>query len=45
MYALIHNAGGGSVAPTELMDLDKFRLEAPLQTMVDAITAKRFATS
>ena len=27
LYALINNAGGGSVAPVELMDLDKFRVE------------------
>ena len=27
LYALINNAGGGSVAPVELMDLDQFRVE------------------
>jgi NAD(P)-dependent dehydrogenase (short-subunit alcohol dehydrogenase family) len=27
LYALINNAGGGSVAPIELMDLDKFQIE------------------
>ncbi len=27
LYALINNAGGGTVAPVELMDLDKFQLE------------------
>jgi NAD(P)-dependent dehydrogenase (short-subunit alcohol dehydrogenase family) len=27
LYALINNAGGGSVAPIELLDLDKFRIE------------------
>jgi NAD(P)-dependent dehydrogenase (short-subunit alcohol dehydrogenase family) len=32
LYALINNAGGGEVAPIELMDLDKFRIE--LQTRV-----------
>jgi NAD(P)-dependent dehydrogenase (short-subunit alcohol dehydrogenase family) len=32
LYALIHNAGGGAVAPVELMDLDAFRAE--LQTRV-----------
>lgn len=32
LYALINNAGGGSPAPIELMDLDKFQVE--LQTRV-----------
>jgi NAD(P)-dependent dehydrogenase (short-subunit alcohol dehydrogenase family) len=32
LYALINNAGGGSVAPVELLDLDKFRIE--LETRV-----------
>jgi NAD(P)-dependent dehydrogenase (short-subunit alcohol dehydrogenase family) len=32
LYALINNAGGGQVAPIELMDLDRFRIE--LQTRV-----------
>jgi NAD(P)-dependent dehydrogenase (short-subunit alcohol dehydrogenase family) len=32
LYALINNAGGGEVAPIELMSLDKFRIE--LQTRV-----------
>jgi NAD(P)-dependent dehydrogenase (short-subunit alcohol dehydrogenase family) len=32
LYALVNNAGGGFVAPIELMDLDKFRLE--LETRV-----------
>lgn len=27
LYALVNNAGGGSIAPLELMDLDKFDLE------------------
>ena len=27
MYAVVNNAGGGSVAPIELMDLEKFRIE------------------
>ena len=27
LYALINNAGGGSVAPVELMNLDQFRVE------------------
>jgi len=27
LYALINNAGGGTVAPVELMDLDKFQIE------------------
>ncbi len=27
LYALINNAGGGTVAPIELMDLDKFQIE------------------
>jgi hypothetical protein len=27
LYAIVNNAGGGSVAPIELMDLDKFRIE------------------
>jgi NAD(P)-dependent dehydrogenase (short-subunit alcohol dehydrogenase family) len=27
LYAIVNNAGGGSVAPIELMDLDKFRVE------------------
>lgn len=32
LYALVNNAGGGEVAPIELMNLDKFRIE--LQTRV-----------
>jgi NAD(P)-dependent dehydrogenase (short-subunit alcohol dehydrogenase family) len=32
LYALINNAGGGSIAPIELMDLDSFRTE--LETRV-----------
>ena len=27
LYAIVNNAGGSSVAPVELMDLDKFRTE------------------
>jgi NAD(P)-dependent dehydrogenase (short-subunit alcohol dehydrogenase family) len=27
LYAIVNNAGGGSVAPIELMDLDKLRIE------------------
>ncbi|MBE0691195.1 MAG: SDR family NAD(P)-dependent oxidoreductase [Anaerolineae bacterium] len=27
LYAIVNNAGGGGVAPIELMDLDKFRLD------------------
>lgn len=27
LYAIVNNAGGGSVAPIELMDLDNFRIE------------------
>ncbi len=27
LYALVNNAGGGSIAPIELMDLDKFAIE------------------
>jgi NAD(P)-dependent dehydrogenase (short-subunit alcohol dehydrogenase family) len=32
LYALVNNAGGGSPAPIELMDLDKFQIE--LQTRI-----------
>jgi NAD(P)-dependent dehydrogenase (short-subunit alcohol dehydrogenase family) len=32
LYALVNNAGGGEVAPIELMNLDRFRIE--LQTRV-----------
>jgi NAD(P)-dependent dehydrogenase (short-subunit alcohol dehydrogenase family) len=28
LYAIVNNAGGGSIAPIELMDIAKFRLEA-----------------
>src|SRR5579859_7419102 len=27
LYAIVNNAGGGEVAPIELMDLDKYRVE------------------
>jgi len=27
LYAIVNNAGGGSIAPIELMDLNKFRIE------------------
>jgi NAD(P)-dependent dehydrogenase (short-subunit alcohol dehydrogenase family) len=37
LYALINNAGGGTVAPVELMDLDKFQIE--LQARVVGATA------
>jgi NAD(P)-dependent dehydrogenase (short-subunit alcohol dehydrogenase family) len=37
LYALINNAGAGGVAPVELMDLDKFRVE--LQARVLGATA------
>lgn len=32
LYAIINNAGGGSIAPIELLDLDKFHME--LQTRI-----------
>ncbi len=28
LYAIVNNAGGGSIAPIELMEIDKFRTEA-----------------
>ncbi len=41
LYAIVNNAGGGGVAPIELMDVDKFRveLEARLVAPVELLQA------
>jgi NAD(P)-dependent dehydrogenase (short-subunit alcohol dehydrogenase family) len=42
LYALINNAGGGSVAPIELMDLDKFRIELQARVLGSVAMVQAF---
>ena len=42
LYALINNAGGGSVSPIELMDLDQFRSELQARVLGSAAMAQAF---
>jgi len=42
LYALINNAGGGGVAPVELMDLDKFRVELQARVLGSAAMVQAF---
>ncbi len=42
LYALINNAGGGAVAPIELMDLDKFRIELQARVLGSVAMVQAF---
>ena len=42
LYALINNAGGGTVAPVELMDLDKFQIEVQARLVGATAMVKAF---
>ncbi|MBP7686937.1 MAG: SDR family NAD(P)-dependent oxidoreductase [Thermoflexales bacterium] len=42
LYALINNAGGGTVAPVELMDLDKFQIEVQARIVGAAAMVQAF---
>jgi NAD(P)-dependent dehydrogenase (short-subunit alcohol dehydrogenase family) len=42
LYALINNAGGGGVAPIELLDLDKFRVELQARVLGAAAMVQAF---
>ncbi len=42
LYALINNAGGGSVAPIELMDLEQFRTELQVRVLGAAAMVQTF---
>ncbi len=42
LYALINNAGGGTVAPIELMDLDKFRIELQARVLGSVAMVQAF---
>jgi len=42
LYAMINNAGAGGVAPVELMDLDKFRVELQARVLGAAAMVQAF---
>jgi NAD(P)-dependent dehydrogenase (short-subunit alcohol dehydrogenase family) len=45
LYALIHNAGGGQVAPIELMALDRFRTELHVRVLGATALVQAFLPS
>jgi len=42
LYALVNNAGGGSPAPIELMDLEQFRTELHTRVLGSVVMIQRF---
>jgi NAD(P)-dependent dehydrogenase (short-subunit alcohol dehydrogenase family) len=42
LYALIHNAGGGSIAPIELIDLEKYHIELQVRLLAPVSLLQTF---